>query len=135
MVTESDDDASPGLVHRIALPSGGSNATAAIAAVVALYAPEPEMTPQAVAAAERDARRATMICSRLQGRLTLGPEVCAQIDAMATDPETPWEMREAILNAAEWRRTSQTIAELGRLLRFDDAQMDALFEAAMAISV
>lgn len=79
--------------------------------------------------------RAAAKCSRLQGRLTLGAEVCAALDAMAADPATPWPMRETINSAMEWRRTSQTIDELGYLLGYTDAQMDAMFEAAMQIAV
>ncbi len=81
------------------------------------------------------ARRAMMVCSRLQGRLTAGAKVCAQLDATAADPATPWAMRETILNANEWRRTSQTIDEMAWVLGFTSEQMDALFEAAMAVSV
>lgn len=79
--------------------------------------------------------RAAAKCSRLQGRLTLGPTVCAALDQMAADPATPWAMRETITGATEWRRSSQTIDELGYLLGYDAAQMDALFAAAMQIAV
>ena len=84
---------------------------------------------------EYHARRIGLVCSRLQGRLTLGADVCAALDAMAADPATPWAMRETITGANEWRRTSQTIDELGYLLGYDAAQMDALFEAAMQVAV
>lgn len=86
-------------------------------------------------AAELATRRAGMVCSRLQGRLIAGPEICAQLDATAADPATPWAMRETILNASEWRRSSQTIDEMAWVLGFSAEQMDALFEAAMAVSV
>jgi hypothetical protein len=79
--------------------------------------------------------RAGAKCSRLQGRLTLGAEVCAALDAMAADPATPWAMRETITGAIEWRRSSQTIDELGYLLGYDAPRMDALFEAAMQVAV
>jgi hypothetical protein len=84
---------------------------------------------------EQRTRRATLVCSRLQGRLTLGAAVCAALDAMAVDPATPWAMRETITGATEWRRSSQTIDEMGYLLGYDAAQMDALFEAAMQIEI
>jgi hypothetical protein len=80
-------------------------------------------------------RRAAMRCSRLQGRLTLGPEVCAALDAIAADPETPWAMRETIANAGEWQRQSQTMDELAWALGFSAAQMDALFEQAAEVAV
>lgn len=79
--------------------------------------------------------RAAMVCSRLQGRLVLGPETCAAIDALAVDPATPWAMRETITNAIEWRRTSQAMTELGYLLGYGDDQMDELFIAAMDVAV
>lgn len=87
------------------------------------------------AAADLLARRAKMVCSRLQGRLTLGPEVCARLDTMAADPETPWAMRETIANAREWQRLSQTIDELGWVLGYSASQMDELFEQAMTLTV
>lgn len=79
--------------------------------------------------------RASMVCSRLQGRLVLGPETCAAIDALAVDPATPWAMRQTIANAIEWRRTSQAMTELGYLLGYTDAQMDDLFRIAMTVDV
>ena len=87
------------------------------------------------AAADLLARRAKMVCSRLQGRLTLGPEVCARLDTMAADPDTPWAMRETIANAREWRRLSQTIDELSWIVGFSAEQMDMLFEQAMTVAV
>lgn len=81
------------------------------------------------------ARRARMRCSRLQGRLTLGPDICAGLDAFAADPQTSWAMREAITNAAEWQRGSQLMDELGYGLGFTPDQMDALFEIAMTVKV
>lgn len=74
-------------------------------------------------------------CSRLQGRIALGEVVCANLDTIASDPLTPWAMREAISSAMEWHRTSQTIDELAYLLGYDDAQIDALFIEAMQITV
>ena len=85
--------------------------------------------------ADQSDARAKMLCSRLQGRLVLGPVVCAQIDAMAADPATPWAMRETIQNAIEWSRTSETMDTLGWLMGFSAEQMDALFEAAMQVKV
>jgi hypothetical protein len=82
-----------------------------------------------------EAKRALMKCSRLQGRLVLGPVVCAQIDAIAIDPATPWAMKETIINAIEWSRLSETMDTLGWLMGFTPEQMDALFEAAMQVSV
>ena len=135
MVTEGEADPAPGCQHRVALPAGSSSAAAAIALVQSMLAPEPELSAEAKAAAEWAARRSNMVCSPLQGRLTAGPEICAMLDATATDPSTPWAMREAIQNAREWRRTSQTIDEMAWLLGFTPEQMDSLFEAAMTVAV
>ncbi|WP_426033349.1 hypothetical protein [Cypionkella sp. TWP1-2-1b2] len=135
LVTEEEADPSPGRVHRIALPQGDNSSAAAIALVHSQYLPEPEIPAEDLAAAELATRRAGMVCSPLQGRLTAGPEICAALDATAVDPSTPWAMREAIQNAREWRRTSQTIDELAWVLGFSPEQMDSLFEAAMAVAV
>lgn len=102
-----------------------------------------EMTPEDIAslevkpdpAAQLAAERAGMVCSRLQGRLVLGEATCAAIDAMAGDENTPWAMRQTILNAIEWRRTSQAMTELGYLLGYSDTQMDELFRVAMTVDV
>ena len=81
------------------------------------------------------ADRAAMSCSELQGRLTLGPEVCAMLDALAVNPLTPWAMRQTIAKAGTWYRLSQLIDEMGYLLGYDDAQMDSLFRAAGRVVV
>ena len=104
------------------------------------------ITPEARAAEELATRRAAMVCSRLQGRLTLGPQICGRIDALADpsngqldaltgDPAASWAMRETILNAATWHRTSQTIDELAYVLDLSAEAMDQLFDAAMIINV
>lgn len=80
-------------------------------------------------------QRAAMVCSRLQGRLVLGEAVCNAIDAIADDIKTPWAMRQTISNAIEWRRTSQSMTELGYLLGYTDDQMDDLFRKAMVVAV
>ena len=93
------------------------------------------VTAEAAAAAALAQMRAGLTCTRLQGRLTLGEAVCAQIDALAADPATPWPMREAISHAGLWVRASQTMDELGYLLGYTDAQMDALFVAAAGVEI
>lgn len=92
-----------------------------------------EVTPDPAEALA--AERASMVCSRLQGRLVLGEATCDALDAIASDVETPWAMRQTINNAIEWRRTSQAMTELGYLLGCTDAQMDDLFRAAMVVEV
>lgn len=86
-------------------------------------------------AAQLARRRAGMVVSRLQGRLALGQDTCVTLDAIAADPLTPWPMREAILTATRWERTSQTIDELGYLLGYTPEQMDALFDQAAKVRV
>ena len=79
--------------------------------------------------------RAAMKCSRLQGRLVLGEATCDALDAIAVDDLTPWAMRQTILNAIEWNRTSQAMTELGFLLGYTEEQMDDLFRLAMTVDV
>ena len=81
------------------------------------------------------AERARMLVSRLQGRLTLGPQTVEALDAIAADPDTPWAMRETINNAIEWRRTSQAMDELGYVLGYTPEQMDDLFRIAATVVV
>jgi hypothetical protein len=79
--------------------------------------------------------RETAQASRLQGRLVLGPQTCALLDAMAADPDTPWAMRETILNASVWYRNSPTMDELSWLLGYSPEQSDALFRQAEGLRV
>jgi len=79
--------------------------------------------------------RKGMVVSRLQGRLTLGPQTVSALDALAADPNTPWAMRETINNSAEWRRTSQAVDELAYALGFSESQMDDLFRVAMQVTI
>ena len=93
------------------------------------------ITPEARVAAALAERREAMVCSRLQGRLVLGPDVVARLDAIAADPAESWGLRETIANATEWHRNSQTMAVLAWVLGITDVQMDTLFEAAMQVVV
>ena len=93
------------------------------------------ITAESRAAAALAERRAGMVCSRLHGRLVLGPDVVARLDAIAADPAESWGLRETISNATEWHRNSQTMAALAWVLGITDEQMDALFEAAMQVVV
>ena len=65
--------------------------------------------PEARAAAALAERREAMVCSRLQGRLVLGQDVVARLDAIAADPAESWGLRETIANATEWHRNSHTL--------------------------
>jgi len=91
----------------------------------------PQPTPQELL----EQHRATLVCSPLQGKLALGETEWLRVEALLESPETPWAMRQAILSAIEWKRTSQMITELAWVMGYTDEQVDALFEVAMAISV
>lgn len=82
-----------------------------------------------------ETERQGMKCSRLQGRLVLGEATCDLLDAMAAVPDTPWAMKQTIIHAIEWSRTSQSMNELAWLLDYTDDQMDTLFRQAMTVSV
>lgn len=75
--------------------------------------------------------RAKMVCTRLQARLALGPELCAQIDAMANDDNVDWATRQMIQFATVWERTMPEIDQLGAALRLSAEEIDALFSKAM----
>ena len=96
-------------------------------------APPPVVIDRAAIALAEERR--TMVVSRLQGRLTLGPVTVAALDAIANNSETEWAMRETIKNAGEWRRTSQAMDELGYLLGYEPIQMDTLFRTAATVNV
>lgn len=93
------------------------------------------VTVESAAAEFEAAAWATLKCTRLQGRLVLGPETCATLDAMAADPATPWAMRETIANAAAWHCNSQSMDELAYLLGYSDADRLALFRKAVEVRV
>lgn len=84
-------------------------------------------------ASDLTAWRATAKCSPMQGKLALGQVGWAKIEAYR-DTEATWAQRVVIDSAQEWRRNSQDIQFFGYLLGYDDAQMDALFIAAMQIN-
>lgn len=91
------------------------------------------ITAKARAAAELQARRATMRCSRMQGILVLGEARWAAV--MAYYETATWAERIIIDSADDWLRTSENIAFFGYLLNLSDAEMDAMFEAAAGVTV
>lgn len=84
-------------------------------------------------AAELAARRAGMTCSRMQGIIALGEARWATVLAYRDEPTTTFAERAIIDGASVWRRLSENIAFFAYLLGLDDAAVDALFDAAMAI--
>ena len=133
---KAHNDPEPGRQHRVALPSAASTGAAAVALVQSMLAPEPEVSAEAKAAAELAARRSDY---GLQPPARSPHRWPAKSVPPSTPPPpipaTPWAMRETILHANEWRRTSQTIDEMAWLLGFTPEQMDSLFEAAMTVAV
>ena len=78
-------------------------------------------------------QRQSMTCSRLQARLAIGPDTCAALDAMATDPNLPWAIRQTLAYAQDWQRTHPGMDEIGWALGYDADQIDALFRMAMTL--
>jgi hypothetical protein len=98
-------------------------------------APEPvpqpvpyEPTPEELLAEERE----QMICSPLQGKLTLGEAAWAAVEAWR-DTYATWAQRQIIDSALDWRRNSQNMQFFAYLLGYTDEQMDDLFRAAMQV--
>ena len=89
----------------------------------------PEPTPEEILAAER----AAMICTRAQGKLAIGPEVWAQVVAMADDPETPWGLKVAIYDTYEWRRLDPNMDVLIWAMQLTPEEADDLFRLAMTL--
>ena len=87
----------------------------------------------------RDARPGELpvplTCTRFQGRMALGAERCAQLDAIAADPATPWATREAIANTTEWIRNSPLVDSIGAAFGLSSGEIDDLFAAARSIEV
>ena len=94
---------------------------------------ETDPTAEEIAAAELDAERAAMICSRLQARLALGAVTCAALDAMADDAETPWALAQTLKYAQTWHRLHETMDEIGWALDYTAEEIDALFRVAMTL--
>ena len=93
------------------------------------YTPPPEPTPEEALANER----AAMVCSRAQGKMAIGPEVWAQVVAMADDPETPWGLKVAIYDTYEWRRLDPNMDVLIWAMDLTPEQADDLFRLAMTL--
>lgn len=78
-------------------------------------------------------QRATWSCSRAQGKLAIGPEVWANVVAMADDPETPWGLKVAIYDTYEWHRLDPNMDVLIWAMGLTDEQADDLFRLAMTL--
>jgi hypothetical protein len=86
-------------------------------------------TPEEALASER----AAMICTRAQGKLAIGPEIWAQVVAMADDPETPWGLRVAVHDTYEWRRLDTNMDALIWAMQLTPEDADDLFRLAMTL--
>lgn len=78
--------------------------------------------------------RTSMVCTPLQGVLTLGETEWSKVIAYR-DTQATWAEKVVIDSALDWRRTSQNIAFFGYLLGYTDTQMDDLFRVAMTVEV
>lgn len=90
---------------------------------------EPVIDPAAVLAEDR----AGMVCTAMQGKLALGPDRWAIVEAYRDDPATTWAERTIIDSAGQWVRTSENIAFFAYLLSLSDAEVDNLFRLAQGI--
>lgn len=89
-------------------------------------APKPEI-PDYVPTPPEPAPRVTA----LQGMLALDQAGLApQYEAWASDPARTFAERAFIQRAQHWQRDDQTLVAAATALGLDDAQIDALFEAA-----
>lgn len=77
--------------------------------------------------------RASMVCTRQQGKLALGPTVWASVLALADDPDTPWGLRVAIEDTVEWRRTDEDMQALIWAMGLTQEEADDLFRLAMTL--
>jgi len=113
----------------------GAEYEAAVAAGVGDYAgpiTDPTPTPEQQAATLA-AWRATAVCSPMQGKLALGADQWAIVEAYRDDPATTWAERVIIDSASQWVRMSENIAFFAYLLGLTDPQVDDLFRAAALI--
>ena len=97
------------------------------------YIPSPNEPPTPSPAAILAAERAAMSCTAMQGKLALGPDRWAIVEAYRDDPATTWAERIIIDSAGQWVRMSQNIAFFAYLLGLSDAEVDDLFRAAAEI--
>lgn len=79
------------------------------------------------------AERANMVCSPLQGILTLGPVEWGKV--LEYSETASWPEHIIIHSAQDWRRLNQNIAFFGYLLNYTDEQMDDLFRQAMTVTI
>jgi len=91
-------------------------------------APRPVVDPAEALAAER----ARMVCSPLQGKLTLGETAWVAVEAWR-DTYATWAQRQIIDSAREWDRLSENMQFIAYLLGYTDEQVDALFRQAMQV--
>ena len=77
------------------------------------------------------AEREQMVCTPLQGILTLGETEWNKV--LAYRETATWAEKVIIDSAQDWRRNSENIAFFGWLLNYTDEQMDDLFRAAMQV--
>ena len=84
------------------------------------------------AAAELQAQRRGMSCTRMQGILALGSVRWAAV--MAYHDTATWGERVVIDSASDWLRLSQNIQFFAHLLSLSETEVDDLFIAAAGIA-
>lgn len=77
------------------------------------------------------ATRSRMICSKMQGILTLGETKWGEV--LAYRETASWAEQMVIDSATDWHRNSQNIQFIGYLVGYTDAEMDDLFIAAASV--
>lgn len=87
--------------------------------------------------------RASMVCTRHQGKLAIGPELWAQVEALITamdadavtdgDKRAAWALRVAVYDTQRWGRLERDMQVLAWALNLTDAQVDDLFRLAMTL--
>ena len=94
---------------------------------------EIDALPQAPSEAQLlAAERATMVCSPMQGILTLGETEWAKV-LEYRDTTATWQEQVIIDSALDWKRNSQNIAFFQYLLGYTDEQVDNLFRTAIQV--
>jgi hypothetical protein len=130
MIQAVRDDNTVAVIEPISGDLWGS-AQAGTLGEIAAYTPPQEPTE----AEKLEAWRNDTWCSPMQGKLALGENEWAKVEAMVADPDMPFAMRIAITSATRWNRNSQMMDELAWLMNYTPEQVDDLFRAAMNVTV
>jgi hypothetical protein len=78
--------------------------------------------------------RASMTCSRAQGKTVIGADIWDQVTAIAEDTETPWGLKVVIYDTYVWNRLDPNMDALIWAMNLTQEQADDLFRAAMDLA-